>query len=130
MLSPPPSFERAVFYQHFLCPWCGHQARRAIIEKVSWNPFTKASLRPRYWCECCGRCSQLSYSVLVFFVWGVVAGGVMSLIAFGPVGGFIQNLFAAPWWVPWGLAIVVALSFWPIFSRQCLRYERANPSAP
>lgn len=130
MLPLPPTFERALTYQYFQCPWCGYQSRYAFIEKAGWNPFHKNFYRSRCWCESCGRCSSQSYSVLVGAVWGVVAGTVAAIVAFGPLADFMTNRFGLP---PWGAMVVgafVALSLWPLFSRYCSRYKRANPSHP
>ena len=130
MLTLPPTFERALFYQHFQCPWCGYRSGHAFIEKGGWNPFQKGFYASRCWCESCGRCSSQRFSILVGAVWGAFAGTVAAIVAFGPAAEFMTNSLGFPEWVALLVGPIVALAFWPLFSRQCSRYKRANPSHP
>src|SRR4051812_32475437 len=116
MVSPPPGFERVLFKQFFLCPWCAFRSSRAINEKIGWNLFEAKTLKPRYWCENCNRCSWLRYALPLSFLWGIVSGGMCVMIAFGPIAEFITRDLDSPEWLPMVLAPVVAVLFWPLFS--------------
>lgn len=124
----PPGFEHHPFYQHFCCPWCGYTSGRVVIEKIGWNPISRKALKPRYWCEKCNRYSRQSYPTAVGFVWGFAASAIALAVIFGP--RHVHNNFddATTEWLLWILAVLICWLVWPVFSRQCSRYERATPS--
>ena len=130
MTSPPINFERVVLFHHFKCPWCRFTTMRPFTEKTSWNVLARSSLKPRYWCSSCGRCSWFELSVPALFIWYLFCILTFVMFGIGPLEKLIESYAGVPQWLLWLVAGAIILAAWPAFTRRFSRYEPADPAHP